>query len=101
MIGVYVALALPLLLIAAPFVLTGYAVSERLRRCPLCGQRGTLRLLETVPFAGLNAERPHWPGEGWAKARMDPERTVLRCTDCGLHIRRVDLGVKRPRPVAV
>ena len=44
MTGAYVVLALPLLLIAAPFVLTGYTVSERLRRCPLCDQRGFLSL---------------------------------------------------------
>ena len=105
MIGAYVALALPLLLIAAPFVLTGYAISERLRRCPLCGQRGTLRPLEAVHSAGLDADRQDWHRYGrhrygQHRGRVDPERTVLRCSACGLHIRRADLETKHPRPVS-
>ena len=98
--GAYVVLALLLLLIAAPFVLTGYAVSERLRRCPLCNQRETLRPLESVPSAGLDPEEQDRTGKRWAKTRVNPERTVLRCSACGLHIRRGDLETKHSRPVS-
>ena len=99
--GAYVALALPLLLIAAPFVLTGYAISERLRLCPLCGQRGTLRPLGPVHSAGLDSDLQDWPRYRRYKVRVDPEQTVLRCSACGLHIRRADLETKRASPVAV
>ena len=60
-IGAYAMLGLPLL-IAATFVLTGYAIGEHLCRCPLCGQRGTLHFIANVRPAELDAGDQDGPG---------------------------------------
>ncbi|WP_425146846.1 hypothetical protein [Deinococcus sp.] len=80
----FVLVAIPLIIVAAPFVLAHYAWTERRRACPLCGERGTL---EPLPIDHGGAEDGDW----LKLRRINPERTVLRCRACGLHIRRVDL----------
>ena len=78
----FIVVFVPLLLIAAPIVLPLIALSERLRRCPLCGLRGTLQRAARV-----------WPAEReddsglWLRRRVNPDLAQLRCTACGLNIR--------------
>jgi hypothetical protein len=82
-------LVLPVLLLMAPFVLSGYAWQERRRVCPLCGQRGTLQPVQ-VPWnpGEVDHDRAVFKVV-WQRVR--PERAVLSCTACGLSIRRIDL----------
>ena len=82
----FILVALPLIIVAMPFVLTHHAWTERRRACPLCGERGSL---EPVPTAqGTDPEDQEWSA---LRRRVNPENTVLKCRACGLHIRRVEL----------
>ena len=82
----FILVALPLIIVAMPFVLTHHAWTERRRACPLCGERGSL---EPVPTAqGTDPEDQEWSA---LRRRVNPENTVLKCRACGLHIRRAEL----------
>lgn len=76
------AVSLPVLL---PMLLLGLFISERLRHCPNCGRRGTLRDV-TPPRPSV----PEDEGEGgWAKQDLYISRPrivvtrVWRCQACG------------------
>jgi ribosomal protein L37AE/L43A len=73
-IGCSVVLMLPLLLVAAPFVLTFMAIQERTQRCPNCGRRGTLERVDIGP---------EWDeDEQLQRRRVPPEWTVWECRVC-------------------
>ncbi|WP_293909404.1 hypothetical protein [Deinococcus sp.] len=73
--GCSVVLMLPLLLVAAPFVLTVMAIQERWQGCPQCGRRGTLERVYVGP------ERDE--DEQVRGRRVPPEWTVWQCQGCG------------------
>lgn len=93
--GCLMLLLLPLLLILAIPVLLVLTWQERWRPCPLCGQRGTLEavgLLRPTADGDAGNEAGDWSELMIGRRqRVSPERAVLCCSACGLHIRRVDL----------
>ena len=84
--GLSVALALPFILICAPFVLTAHALTERDRGCPNCGLRGTLQ-----PEAPASSKEHGLDDHLTIRRRVSPELTVLKCKGCGAEFRRGEL----------
>ncbi len=79
-----------LILLSLPVVLPYLAWQERRRRCPVCGRRGTLKVVAQPWMAGevqfidwmdmeLDREEPAWP----VRRRVNPALTRLRCEHCG------------------
>lgn len=85
MLGLLV-LTLPLMLLAMPFVLLHLAWQERRRRCPVCGKRGTLQVVQ-VPPQDRDAE---WMFRR-VRRRVDIETVRLRCTHCASEFGRAEL----------
>ena len=73
---------LPLLLVAAPFVLTFMAIQERTQRCPQCGRRGTLERVFRAREPGEDV------GVRWSleRTRIKPEPERWRCRECGAEV---------------
>ena len=100
-VGCWIILILPLIVVAAPFVLTFEAIKERLQRCPTCGRRGTLERVHLEPppdvleLGRRGALVAPAPEEGQAATwldeemwRINPGSVVWQCRACGARFRQ-------------